>query len=353
MENKPIVGITHGDINGIGYEVIIKAFADPLILEICTPVVFGSGKAAGYHRKALNMPDFSFNIINSLDQINLKQVNLLNCIEGEIPIELGKPTPEAGQAAVKALEVAVDAAIANKIDVLVTAPINKQNIQSESFTFPGHTEYLAMRANTPNYLMLLVSNSLRVGTVTGHVALKDVAAALTTDKIVAKLKVLNKSLANDFGTRKPRIAVLGLNPHAGDNGVIGAEEQSIIIPAIKKANDEGIFAFGPYGADGFFGSGNYANFDGILAMYHDQGLIPFKALAFGTGVNFTAGLPFVRTSPDHGTGYDIAGQGKANPESLLAAIYQGIDILRTRQNNNQAAANPLPFSKGQRERGEK
>lgn len=350
MEEKLNVGITHGDINGIGYEIITKTLLDPAIIELFTPVVYGSGKAASYHRKALGITDFSFNLINQINQVNPKVPNLLNCIEGEIPIELGKATPEAGAAAVKALEVATTDLIENNIDVLVTAPFNKQNIQSENFKHPGHTEYLAERANTKNYLMLLVSDALRVGTVTGHVPLKDVSANLTTEKILAKIKTLHKSLQYDFNVRKPKIAVLGLNPHAGDNGVLGTEEQTIIKPAVDAANAANILAMGPYGADGFFGSGLYKQFDGILAMYHDQGLVPFKTLAFHSGVNFTAGLPFVRTSPDHGTGYDIAGKNEASEESLRSAIFLAIDIYRNRQMYNKVNANPLPFTKLAKER---
>lgn len=350
MEDKLIVGITHGDINGIGYEIIIKSLLDPTILELFTPVVYGSGKAASYHRKTLGINDFSFNIINNAEQLNPKQSNLVNCIEGEPAIELGKATAEGGKAAVRALEVATADLQAGKIDVLVTAPFNKKNIQSDNFKHPGHTEFLAEKAGVKDYLMLLVSDALRVGTVTGHVPLKDVSAQLSVEKIVSKIKVLNRSLQYDFGIRKPKIAVLGLNPHAGDDGLLGAEEQNIIKPAVDAATSQGIVAMGPYGADGFFGSGLYKQFDGILAMYHDQGLIPFKTLAFHSGVNFTAGLPFVRTSPDHGTGYDIAGKNEASEESLRAAMYLAIDIFRKRIEYQQATANPLPFSKLAKER---
>lgn len=350
MEDKLILGITHGDINGIGYEVIIKSLVDPTILELFTPVVYGSGKAASYHRKTLGINDFSFNIINSVEQLNPKQPNLVNCIEGEPAIELGKATEEAGKAAIRALEVATADLQAGKIDVLVTAPFNKKNIQSDNFKHPGHTEFLAEKAGVKDYLMLLVSDTLRVGTVTGHVPLKDVSAQLTVDKIVSKIKVLNRSLQFDFGIRKPKIAVLGLNPHAGDDGLLGAEEQNIIKPSVDAATSQGIVAMGPYGADGFFGSGLYKQFDGILAMYHDQGLIPFKTLAFHSGVNFTAGLPFVRTSPDHGTGYDIAGKNEASEESLRAAMYLAVDIFRKRIEYQQITANPLAFSKLAKER---
>lgn len=350
MEDKLNVGISHGDVNGVGYEIIIKALLDPTVNELFTPVVYGSAKAASYHRKTLNIPDFSFNIINSVDDANTKLPNLVNTIEGEVPIALGTSTPEAGQAAVKALQAAVNDLLEQKIDVLVTAPLNKQNIQSADFSFPGHTEYLAERAGVKDYLMLLVSDTLRVGTVTGHVPLKDVASHLSIDKIAAKIKVLHRSLIYDFGIRKPKIAVLGLNPHAGDNGLLGSEELTIIKPAVEAAQKAGIIVHGPYGADGFFGSGAYKQFDGILAMYHDQGLVPFKTIAFHSGVNFTAGLPFVRTSPDHGTGYDLAGKGEASEESLLAAIYLAIDIYKKRLEYTEVNSNPLAFTKLAKER---
>lgn len=350
MEDKLNVGISHGDVNGVGYEIIIKALLDPAVNELFTPVVYGSAKAASYHRKTLNIPDFSFNIINSVDDASPKLPNLVNTIEGEVPIALGTSTPEAGQAAVTALQAAVNDLLEHKIDVLVTAPLNKQNIQSEEFNFPGHTEYLAERAGVKDYLMLLVSDTLRVGTVTGHVPLKDVASHLSIDKIVAKIKVLHRSLIYDFGIRKPKIAVLGLNPHAGDNGLLGSEELTIIKPAVEAAQKAGIIVHGPYGADGFFGSGAYKQFDGILAMYHDQGLVPFKTIAFHSGVNFTAGLPFVRTSPDHGTGYDLAGKGEASEESLLAAVYLAIDIYKKRLEYTEINSNPLAFTKLAKER---
>ncbi len=350
MEDKLIVGITQGDVNGIGYEIIIKSLLDPTILELFTPVVYGSGKAASYHRKALGINDFSFNIINTVDDVNHKQPNLVNCIEGEVAIELGSATTEAGVAAVKALEAATADLLENKIDVLVTAPFNKKTIQSEDFTHPGHTEYLAEKAGVKDYLMLMVSDTLRVGTVTGHVPLKDVSAALTVEKILAKIKVLNRSLIYDFNIRKPKIAVLGLNPHAGDDGLLGGEEKNIIKPAVDAALATGIVVQGPYGADGFFGSGLYKQFDGILAMYHDQGLVPFKTIAFHTGVNFTAGLPFVRTSPDHGTGYDLAGKNEASEESMRAAMYLAVDIYRNRLMYEDVNATPLPFTKLAKER---
>ena len=311
-EEKIIVGISQGDINGIGLEVIIKTFLEPQMLEICTPVVFGSAKTAMYHRKALNIEDFSFNLIREFSEINYKRANLMGVYDEEITIELGKQTATGGKYAFKSLEAASIALAQGKIDVLVTAPINKEKIQSEEFKFPGHTEYLDEKFGDGNSLMFLVSDTLKVAVVTGHIPVTQVAQSLTSEKILKKIEVLNKSLIQDFGIRKPKIAVLGLNPHAGDNGVIGQEEQQIIIPAINKAKEAGILTYGPYPADGFFGNATYKQFDAVLAMYHDQGLIPFKTISFNSGVNFTAGLPVVRTSPDHGTAYDIAGKNVAS-----------------------------------------
>ena len=349
-EEKVIVGISQGDINGIGLEVIIKTFLDPQMLELCTPVVFGSNKTASFHRKALNIEDFSFNQIRDVSEINHKRANIINVYEEEVSIELGKQTAIGGQYALKSLEAASYALAQGKIDVLVTAPINKENIQSPDFNFPGHTEYLDEKFGDGNSLMFLVSDTLRVAVVTGHIPVTQVAQALTPEKILKKLHVLNKSLIEDFEIRKPKIAVLGLNPHAGDNGVIGNEEKNIIIPAINKAKEEGLLAYGPYPADGFFGNSTYKNFDAVLAMYHDQGLIPFKTIAFNSGVNFTAGLPIIRTSPDHGTAYDIAGKNIASEESFRRAIYAAIDIYKIRKQYKEISANPLKLSPQKRER---
>lgn len=349
-EEKIIVGISQGDINGIGLEVIIKTFLEPQMLEICTPVVFGSAKTTMYHRKALNIEDFSFNQIKEFSEINYKRANIINVYEEDVNIELGKQTDLGGKYAFKSLEAASIALSQGKIDVLVTAPINKENIQSPEFKFAGHTEYLDEKFGDGNSLMFLVSDGLRVAVVTGHIPVTQVASALTSEKILKKIQVLNKSLIQDFEIRKPKIAVLGLNPHAGDNGVIGNEEQQIIIPAINKAKEEGILAYGPYPADGFFGNGSYKKFDAVLAMYHDQGLIPFKTIAFNAGVNFTAGLPVVRTSPDHGTAYDIAGKNLASEESFRKAIYTAIDIYRTRKHYGEITSNPLKINPIKRER---
>ena len=349
-EEKIIVGISQGDINGIGLEVIIKTFLDPQLFELCTPVVFGSQKTASIHRKILNIEDFSFNQIKDVSEINHKRANIINVYDEDVAIELGKQTADGGTYAFKSLEAAAYALAQGKIDVLVTAPINKENIQSEAFKFPGHTEYLEEKFGDGNSLMFLVSDDLKVAVVTGHIPVTQVASEISTEKIVKKIKALNKSLTQDFSIRKPKIAVLGLNPHAGDNGVIGNEELTIIIPAIKQANQENILAFGPYPADGFFGNKTYKQFDAVLAMYHDQGLVPFKTIAFNNGVNFTAGLPVVRTSPDHGTAYDIAGKNVASEESFRKAIYTAIDIFKTRQNYLSSTENPLKIRLQKRER---
>lgn len=350
VEEKIIVGISQGDINGIGLEVIIKTFLDPQMLEVCTPVIFGSNKTASFHRKALNIEDFSFNLIKDISEINHKRANIINVYEDDVIIELGAQTEAGGKYALKSLEAAAYALSQNQIDVLVTAPINKENIQSPDFKFPGHTEYLDEKFGTGDSLMFLVSDNLRVAVVTGHIPVTRVAQELTTEKIIKKIQVLNNSLIQDFSIRKPKIAVLGLNPHAGDNGVIGNEEQQIIIPAINKTKDEGMLVYGPYPADGFFGNGTYKNFDAVLAMYHDQGLIPFKTIAFNAGVNFTAGLPIVRTSPDHGTAYDIAGKNVASEESFRRAIYMAVDIYKTRMQYEEITSNPLSISLKKRDR---
>ena len=335
------VGITHGDINGIGYEIIIKTFADSRILDFCVPVIYGSSKIAAYHRKMVNVDEFNFHIIKNSSEIIPKKVNLINCIEKEVKIDLGLSTPQAGECSYLSLQHAMKDLKDGKIDFILTAPINKDNIQSNNFSFPGHTEYLAKETNTQDYLMMLVCDKVRVGVATGHMPLQDVSAQLTSELILKKIKVMNDSLINDFGILKPKIAVLGLNPHAGDNGLLGKEEKEIISPAIEKALDKGISAFGPYPSDGFFGKADYMKFDGVIAMYHDQGLIPFKTLCFDQGVNFTAGLPIIRTSPDHGTGYDISGKDLAAPDSFRSALYLGIDILRNRNNIKELKENAM------------
>mgnify|MGYP004505859161 FL=1 len=334
------IGITQGDVNGIGYEVIMKALQDTEIIDDLIPIIYGSPKAAAYHRKALNIAQFSLNNINTPEEAHPKRVNILTCGDDNIKVELGKSSQAAGMAAFEALEAAVRDLSDGKIDAVVTAPINKKNIQNENFHFPGHTEYLEQAAQAPA-LMLLVAGKLRVGVVAGHVPISQVAQYITQDRILSKLRILNRSLRQDFNIDGPRIAVLGLNPHSGDHGLLGSEEETIIGPAIEKAQAEGICAMGPYPADGLFGSDSLGKFDAILAMYHDQGLAPFKALAFTSGVNFTAGLPIVRTSPDHGTAYDIAGQDKADPTSMREAIYLAMDIVRNRRINQELEANKL------------
>jgi len=342
MEKKIILaGISHGDINGIGYEVIIKALSDPVINDICTPIVYGSPKVAAYHRKALNINNFSFNNIRSAEEANAKKANIINCLDDNTRVELGKSTPQGGEAALISLERAVDDLKSGKIDVLITAPIDKKNIQSENFKYKGHTDYLKSRAGVEEILMFMISESMRIVMVTDHVPLRKVSELITEELLLRKIRLMNQSLILDFGIRRPRIAVLGLNPHAGDNSLLGTEEAEIITPAIQRANNEGILTFGPFPADGFFGAGSFVKFDGILAMYHDQGLTPFKALSFDSGVNFTAGLPFIRTSPVHGTAFAIAGKGEASENSFRQAIYLACDIFRNRQTYAEISKNPL------------
>jgi 4-hydroxythreonine-4-phosphate dehydrogenase len=341
IQNKIVVGISQGDINGISYEVIIKSLMDNRIFDFCIPVVYGSAKVAAYHRKALNIANFSFNNIKSADDANIKRANIINCLDDNVRVELGKSTEIAGESSLISLEHAVKDLKDGKIDVLITAPINKDNVQSEKFNFPGHTEYLTKESESKDSLMLMVSENLKVGVVTTHLPISKVSEAITEELIIEKLRIMNKSLIQDFRIRKPKIAVLGLNPHAGDNGLLGTEEVDVIIPAIKKAKDEGMLALGPYPADGFFGSDNFNKFDAVLAMYHDQGLTPFKALAFNSGVNYTAGLDFIRTSPGHGTAYEIAGIGKASEISFRNAIYLACDNFRNRSEYKEISADPL------------
>lgn len=338
------VGITHGDFNGVGYEVILKMLDDARILELCTPIIYGSAKIAAFYRKSLELAGPWQPVqINSATDASADAVNIINVIGQEAHITPGEASKEAGEAAFIALERAVEDLKNGHIDVLLTAPINKSTIQSDTFRFPGHTEYLAASAADGSQpLMILFNENIRVALVTTHLPIAKVPEAITTENIVEKLALFNKSLTTDFAVVKPRIAVLALNPHAGEEGLLGKEEKEIIAPAIEKARQMKIHAFGPYAADGFFGNGLYTKFDGVLAMYHDQGLAPFKTLAMDSGVNFTAGLPFVRTSPDHGTGYDIAGKNRASEESMRAALYAAIDIYRSRQAFNEMTASPLP-----------
>lgn len=340
-QNNIKIGITQGDVNGIGYEVILKTFEDPTILELCTPIIYGSPKIMTYHRKALEL-ETSFTIINSAAEAVQGKLNVINCNNNEVKVELGKPSRESGKAAFDALERAMQDYKEGLYDVLVTAPIHKEMIQSETFTFPGHTEYIEQSVGEgAKALMILANEQLRVALVTGHIPVAKIPSVLTQELIEEKLEAFNTSLRADFGISAPRIAVLALNPHAGDGGVIGNEEATIITPAIKTMREKGVLCFGPYPADGFMGTMSYTHFDGVLAMYHDQGLTPFKVLAMDDGVNFTAGLPLVRTSPDHGTAFDIAGKNMASDNSMRQAIYMAIDIYRNRKNENEACRNPL------------
>lgn len=341
MEGNTIkIGITHGDINGIGYEVILKMLDDNRILELCTPIIYGSAKIAAFYRKALGMQQQQLHQINSVSEARDGAVNIINVVGEECKVEPGQSTKEAGAAAFAALEKAVQDVSAGALDAIVTAPINKDNIQSDLFTFPGHTEYLEASVGG-KALMVLFNRDIRVALVTTHLPISKIAENITAERIVEKLNIFSDSLRSDFAIVHPRIAVLALNPHAGENGLLGSEEQEVIIPAITAAKEQGVECYGPYAADGFFGSGLFRHFDGILAMYHDQGLAPFKTMAMDSGVNFTAGLPIVRTSPDHGTGYDIAGEGKASEQSMREALYAAIDIARNRERYKEMTANPL------------
>jgi len=341
MLEKIKIGISQGDINSISYEVIIKTLMDKRITEICTPIIYGSPKVAAYHRNTLEIESFSLNNISSADQANSQRINIIDCFEEELKVELGKSTEIAGLASYKALDKATEDLKSGMIDALVTGPINKDNIQSDKFSFPGHTEFLKERLEAEEVLMFLVSDNVRVGVVVGHKPISEIPSLITKENILQKINIMNRALIEDFGIRKPKIAVLGLNPHAGDNGLIGKEEIEHIIPAIDEAREKGVMALGPYSADGFFGSQEYLKFDAILAMYHDQGLAPFKALAFDSGVNYTAGLPAVRTSPAHGTAYGIAGLNKASIESFRSALYMAIDACRKRKEYKNLSKNPL------------
>ena len=328
---KLVVGITQGDSNGIGYEVIIKSLADERILDSFTPVIYGSSKLMGFYRKTLhNIGPMDINVIPSAAEAKQKKINLVNCLPDNVYAEPGQSTPDSAKAAIKSLEMAVRDLKDGQIDVLVTAPINKRAMNSEGFSSTGHTEYLQQEFGVDDVTMIMVSSQLKVGVVTGHIPLRDVSKTLTKESILGKLRIMKASLERDFGVNDPKIAVLGLNPHCGDGGLLGDEEQNIILPAVQQAQEEGIQAFGPYSPDGYFGLGNFSRFDATLAMYHDQGLAPFKAIAFSDGVNFTAGLPIVRTSPDHGTAYEMAGRDEADPRSMMSSIYTAIDIFRKR-----------------------
>lgn len=336
------VGITHGDYNGIGYEVILKSLSDPAVLELFTPVIFGIPSLANQARELLKLEDIEFNEIERASDAEDGVINLVKLTDEEVAPSPGEITPEAGEAAALALDYAVEALQNEEIDVLVTAPISKEAIQNERFQFPGHTEYLEYNLGEGSKAMMILCNdSLRVALLTIHVPLAKVAEMVTEDNIISAVKILNSTLKKDFACERPSIAVLSLNPHAGDGGVIGDEEEEVIKPSLEKLRQEGILVFGPYPADGFFGHASFARFDGVLAIYHDQGLAPFKTIAEGGGVNFTAGLPFVRTSPDHGTAFDIAWKGIADETSMRQAIYMAIDIFRNRTIFEEANENPL------------
>ncbi len=338
---KPIVGFTTGDVNGIGLETIVKVLTDNRMLELCTPVIFASNKVVNFYRKGVTEHHFNFNTLKDFEKISDKQINIFNCWDEEVNITPGELNDIGGQYAIKSLVKAVEAAKNNDIDILVTAPIHKKNVQSEQFSFSGHTPYLQHVFGT-KVLMLMTAENLKVALVTEHVPVKEVHTYITKDIIHGKLQLLEKSLMQDFGIDKPRIAVLGLNPHMGDEGLVGKEEQDIITPAILDyKNKSKAIVKGPYSADAFFAQSQYIAFDAVLAMYHDQGLIPFKSLAVGEGVNYTAGLPIIRTSPDHGVAFDIAGKNMADHLSLLEAIYVGIDILNHRNTYSVNRTNPL------------
>lgn len=338
---KPVIGISCGDLNGIGTELIIKTFADHRLLEHCTPVIFGSNKVINFYKKLMPEIHFNYQSLKDLSRINHKQINVYNCWEEEVSILPGQLNEAAGKYAVLSLRTATEALKDGHIDGIVTAPIHKKNVQSADFNFSGHTPFFKEVAEVPDVLMILYAENLRVALVTEHLPVKEVASQISRQSVISKMKLLTQSLRRDFGIDKPKIAVLGLNPHAGDEGLIGTEEETIIKPAIKDAKQHNVLAFGPYSADAFFARQSYLKFDAVLAMYHDQGLIPFKSIAVGEGVNFSAGLPFVRTSPDHGTAFDIAGKNIADPASFMTAVFECIAILNRRADYEERTKNPL------------
>ncbi len=339
-QQKPVIGFTCGDLNGIGMELIIKALSSGSIMDLCTPVVFASAKSINFYRKSMPDINFVYNTTKEFNKLSTKQVNLYNCWEEEVAINPGILNETGGKYALISLQEGVKALKGGQIHALVTAPIHKKNIQSERFKYTGHTPYLKNEFNAPDVAMMMVADNMRVALLTEHIPVSEIAKHVTKENIISKLRIINGSLQKDFGIDKPRIAVLGLNPHAGDDGLVGTEEETIIKPAIKDAK-HGMMVFGPYSADAFFARGSHEKFDVVLAMYHDQGLIPFKSLAAGEGVNYTAGLGVVRTSPDHGTAFDIAGKGVADCSSFFAAIFEAIDICRRRMGYEAARQNPL------------
>jgi 4-hydroxythreonine-4-phosphate dehydrogenase len=337
------LGISIGDFNGIGIEIILKTFLDKRMLDFCTPIIFGSTKLITSYKKNTNL-NVQFNGVKNADKAIQGKINIVNLWKEDLEVELGKPTKESGKYAFLSLEAATNALVNNEIDVLVTAPINKDNIQSEEFKFPGHTEYLESKLEGES-LMILMTNSLRIGLITGHIPISKVSETISPSLIKRKVAILYSTLVQDFAIPKPKIAILGLNPHCGDHGVIGLEDDEIIKPTILEIQEEGQLVYGPYAADSFFGSENYKNFDAILAMYHDQGLAPFKTLSFGEGVNYTAGLNKVRTSPDHGTAYELAGKDKANINSFKEAVFSAIQIFRTREEYKSLTENTLKIGR--------
>ncbi|MFI3264713.1 MAG: 4-hydroxythreonine-4-phosphate dehydrogenase PdxA [Rikenellaceae bacterium] len=345
-DNKLKIGITQGDTNGIGWELILKIFSDSRITELCTPVIYGSSKIAEHYKKLINTEPVTFNVVASAREAKQDKINLVECGESNIAVTPGLAAAEAGKAAIDALEKAASELKIGVIDAIVTAPFNKESVQSDSFNFTGHTEYMDSQFDGES-MMMMCSDILRVGLVTKHLALSKIGEAITQEKIVKDLNNLRQSLKKDFGIIEPRIAVLALNPHAGEGGMLGDEEVNILQPAILEAFKNGVLAFGPFAADGFFAASSYKKYDAILAMYHDQGLIPFKTLS-PEGVNFTAGLLAVRTSPDHGVAYDIAGTGVANPDSMRNALYMAIDVVRARRSYVKAHANPLQHAERER-----
>jgi 4-hydroxythreonine-4-phosphate dehydrogenase len=347
---KPVIGITTGDLNGIGPEVIIKTFSDNRMLDICTPVIFASNKVINFYRKLIAEYPFTFTSTKEIGNLNLKQVNIFNCWDEEVPIQPGAFTEAAGKYAIRSLMVATQCLKDKELDAMVTAPIHKSNTNLPDFPYTGHTPFLKDKFGAKDVLMLLYSEGLRVALVTEHVPVNKIAELITKEAIQSKINLLKETLVKDFGIDKPRIAILGLNPHAGDDGQIGNEEKLIIKPLIEQAQKQGHLVYGPYSADAFFGRGSYKHFDAVLAMYHDQGLIPFKTLAQDMGVNYTAGLPVIRTSPDHGTAFDIAGKDLADPSSFREAVYQAIDLLKQRKNYEQNTANPLRRGKIEKEK---
>ena len=340
-EGKICIGISQGDVNGIGCEVILKALSDARMLEIFTPVIYSSPKVIGYYRKVLGLTNLNTVSVRSAEEAQDNRINVVNCINDEIRVEMGKSTQQGGEAALASLQAVVADMKNGLLDAIVTAPINKHNIQSENFSFSGHTEYLKSEFGDSDVLMLMTSDTLRMGILTGHAPLAEVPSLVTQDKLLTTLRLINRTMAEDFNINRPRIAVLSLNPHAGDNGLIGGEEQTIITPTIEIAKNENILVFGPYPSDGFFGSDNYKKFDMILAMYHDQGMTAFKTLCFESGVNYTAGLSIVRTSPAHGTGYDIAGKNMASPEAFRQALYMACDINKNRKEHKLLKENAM------------